>query len=86
MIIGRSHALSPPHPPPLLSKTEPKKPSSKPAVSKTGKKLSGFMKFSKENRELVKEQNPGIAFGQIGKKLGEMWRELDPAEKEKWNA
>jgi len=36
---------------------------------------------SKENREKVKAENPDITFGQIGKKLGEMWRALSDEEK-----
>jgi hypothetical protein len=39
------------------------------------------MLFSKENRAKVKEENPDITFGGIGKKLGEMWRELSEKEK-----
>ena len=42
------------------------------------------MLFSKEHRPKVKEENPDITFGQIGKKLGEMWRALSDAEKEKY--
>lgn len=40
------------------------------------------MKFSQEHRAKVKEENEGITFGQIGKKLGEMWRALADEEKE----
>jgi hypothetical protein len=40
------------------------------------------MKFSQEHRAQVKEENAGITFGQIGKKLGEMWRALSEKEKE----
>jgi hypothetical protein len=70
------------------SQAETKKaPKAAPAEkSKSGKKLTGFMKFSKDNREQVKTDNPGISFGQIGKRLGELWRELDAGEKEKYNA
>jgi hypothetical protein len=39
------------------------------------------MLFSKENRAKVKEENPDITFGGIGKKLGEMWRALSEKEK-----
>jgi len=46
------------------------------------KPLTGFMLFSKEHREKVKEDNPEITFGQIGKKLGAMWRELSDDEKQ----
>jgi HMG (high mobility group) box len=40
------------------------------------------MLFSKENRTKVKEENPEMTFGQIGKKLGEMWRALTDKEKQ----
>lgn len=47
-----------------------------------GKKaLTGFMLFSKEHRAKVKEENPDITFGGVGKKLGEMWRALSEKEK-----
>ena len=26
----------------------------------------------------VKEENPGLSFLDLGRKLGEMWREMDP--------
>ena len=42
--------------------------------------------FSKENRQKVKDENPDITFGQIGKKLGEMWRALSDKEKEEYKA
>eukprot|EP00980_Cylindrotheca_fusiformis_P013957 scaffold3625_cov82-Cylindrotheca_fusiformis.AAC.3 len=54
----------------------------KKGAGKKKKPLSGFMKFSQEHRAKVKEENEGISFGQIGKKLGEMWRELTDEEKE----
>eukprot|EP00339_Tiarina_fusa_P012017 CAMPEP_0117026092 /NCGR_PEP_ID=MMETSP0472-20121206/19206_1 /TAXON_ID=693140 ORGANISM="Tiarina fusus, Strain LIS" /NCGR_SAMPLE_ID=MMETSP0472 /ASSEMBLY_ACC=CAM_ASM_000603 /LENGTH=74 /DNA_ID=CAMNT_0004732983 /DNA_START=90 /DNA_END=314 /DNA_ORIENTATION=- len=59
---------------------KPKKKSTKKGGSK--KQLSGFMLFSKENRPKIKEDNPEITFGQIGKKLGEMWRALTDEEKQ----
>lgn len=40
------------------------------------------MLFSKEMRPKVKEDFPDLTFGGIGKKLGELWRELDADEKE----
>jgi hypothetical protein len=54
--------------------------------AKSKKPLSGFMLFSKENRAGIKEENPEITFGQIGKKLGEMWRALDDKEKESFKS
>ena len=37
---------------------------------------SAFMIFMNEHREQIKRDNPGIAFTDIAKKRGEMWREL----------
>ena len=52
--------------------------------AKKKRPLSGFMKFSQEHRAKVKEENPDITFGGIGKKLGEMWRALSDKEKESY--
>jgi len=48
------------------------------------KKLSGFMKFSKEQRPNIMKENPGIEFTQVGKKLGEKWRALSATEKARY--
>jgi len=48
------------------------------------KKLSGFMKFSKQERASVLKENPGIEFAGVGKKLGEKWRALWDAEKKRY--
>ena len=42
------------------------------------------MLFSKEHRPKLKEEEPDLTFGQIGKKLGEMWRALSDEEKEEY--
>lgn len=42
------------------------------------------MLFAKENRAQVKEDNPDITFGGIGKELGAMWRALTDKEKQAW--
>lgn len=55
-----------------LPKREPKPPAPK--------KLSGFMKFRLEHQARVKEENPDDSAGQIGKRLGEMWRSLSKEE------
>ena len=52
------------------------------AKSGSKKPLTGFMLFSKEHRAKVKEENPEITFGGVGKKLGEMWRALSDKEKQ----
>jgi structure-specific recognition protein 1 len=53
---------------------------------KSGKKraLSGFMKFSMKERASVLKENPGIAFGAVGKELGKRWAALSDAEKKKF--
>lgn len=33
--------------------------------------LSAYMFFANENRDIVRAENPGISFGQVGKLLGE---------------
>lgn len=40
------------------------------------------MFFSIATRPKVMEENPGIKFGDIGKKLGEAWKQLPEEEKE----
>eukprot|EP00547_Thalassionema_nitzschioides_P006348 CAMPEP_0194209820 /NCGR_PEP_ID=MMETSP0156-20130528/7813_1 /TAXON_ID=33649 /ORGANISM="Thalassionema nitzschioides, Strain L26-B" /LENGTH=74 /DNA_ID=CAMNT_0038937053 /DNA_START=162 /DNA_END=386 /DNA_ORIENTATION=- len=52
----------------------------------SGKKLSGFMLYSKEHRPKVKEENPDFKFGDIAKKLGSMWRALSEKEKEEYKS
>ncbi|GAX76261.1 hypothetical protein CEUSTIGMA_g3705.t1 [Chlamydomonas eustigma] len=46
--------------------------------------LSAFMYFSNEMRSKVKEENPGIAFGEVGKLLGERWKAATADEKAKF--
>ena len=48
------------------------------------KKLSGFMKFSKQERPNIMKENPGFEFTQVGKKLGEKWRALSDAQKKSY--
>lgn len=54
---------------------KPKKKKKDPNEPKRG--MSAFMFFANAKRASVKEDNPGIAFGEVGKKLGEMWKALD---------
>ncbi|KIW08349.1 uncharacterized protein PV09_01265 [Verruconis gallopava] len=44
--------------------------------------LSAYMFFANDNRDKVREENPGIKFGEVGKLLGEKWKELSAKEKE----
>lgn len=46
--------------------------------------LSGYMKFANAKRGEVKSTDPAMKFGEIGKRLGAMWRELSDEEKGTW--
>ncbi|RJE18329.1 hypothetical protein PHISCL_09341 [Aspergillus sclerotialis] len=43
--------------------------------------LSAYMFFANEQREKVREDNPGISFGQVGKMLGEKWKNLSDEDR-----
>ncbi|CAO3592934.1 unnamed protein product [Absidia cylindrospora] len=43
--------------------------------------LSAYMFFSQANRNKVKEENPDATFGQLGKILGQKWKEMSDEEK-----
>jgi len=48
--------------------------------------LSAYMFFANEQRDKVREDNPGIKFGEVGKKLGEQWKSLNDKQKEPYDA
>ncbi|KAG4393173.1 hypothetical protein AAZX31_03G028600 [Glycine max] len=48
--------------------------------------MSGFMFFSKLERENLKKTNPGISFTDVGRVLGEKWKKLSAEEKEPYEA
>lgn len=43
--------------------------------------LSAYMFFANENRDIVRAENPGISFGQVGRLLGEKWKALSADDK-----
>lgn len=45
------------------------------------KPLSAYMFYVKENRAKLVKDNPNLSFGEVGKRLGEMWASLTPDEK-----
>jgi len=49
------------------------------------RKLSAFIVFSNEMRPVLKEEEPDLSFGMVGKRLGEMWRGLSDRQKEDYN-
>lgn len=48
--------------------------------------LSAYMFFANEQRENVREENPGISFGQVGKILGERWKALNDKQRAPYEA
>ncbi|KAI9791764.1 MAG: Non-histone chromosomal protein 6 [Peltula sp. TS41687] len=48
--------------------------------------LSAYMFFANEQRENVREENPGITFGQVGKVLGERWKALNEKQRGPYEA
>ena len=48
------------------------------------RQLSPYINFCKKTRSKVVTENPDLTFGRVGRKLGEMWRELGEEEKKKY--
>ncbi|KAF7714393.1 Non-histone chromosomal protein 6 [Penicillium ucsense] len=48
--------------------------------------LSAYMFFANDNRDKVREENPGITFGQVGKMLGDKWKALSETERKPYDA
>jgi hypothetical protein len=44
------------------------------------------MFFANEQRENVRDENPGISFGQVGKILGERWKALNDKQRTPYEA
>lgn len=62
-------------------KGKAKKPRKKKDKNEPKRGLSAFMFFSQANREKVKQENPGIAFTEVAKVLGEKWKNVTADEK-----
>jgi hypothetical protein len=48
--------------------------------------LSAYMFFANEQRDNVREENPGVSFGQVGKILGERWKALSDKQRAPYEA
>eukprot|EP01117_Protostelium_nocturnum_P011167 TRINITY_DN4056_c0_g1_i1.p1 TRINITY_DN4056_c0_g1~~TRINITY_DN4056_c0_g1_i1.p1 ORF type:complete len:207 (+),score=87.30 TRINITY_DN4056_c0_g1_i1:111-731(+) len=46
--------------------------------------MSSFMFFANDKRAEVRTANPSLKITEVGRKLGEMWKELTPEEKKKY--
>ncbi|CCE86454.1 Piso0_004944 [Millerozyma farinosa CBS 7064] len=65
-----------------MSTTEKKRASRKKKDPDAPKRsLSAYMFFANENRDIVRAENPGISFGQVGKLLGEKWKAMSSEDK-----
>ncbi|QKX56815.1 uncharacterized protein TRUGW13939_03922 [Talaromyces rugulosus] len=62
-------------------KTKPRTEKRKKDPNAPKRGLSAYMFFANENRERVREENPGIAFGPLGRKLGEIWKSMDETDR-----
>ncbi|TIC93570.1 Non-histone chromosomal protein 6 [Colletotrichum higginsianum] len=65
-------------------KVDKKRAKKDPNAPKRG--LSAYMFFANEQRENVREENPGISFGQVGKILGERWKALNEKQRQPYEA
>lgn len=54
------------------------------AGSGSNKKPSAYINFCKQHRNLIKEETPGLTFGEVAKALGERWKSLGADEKVKY--
>ncbi|KAJ3212409.1 Non-histone chromosomal protein 6 [Entophlyctis luteolus] len=72
------------------SKAAKEKPAKAPRAKKDKnapkKALSAYLIFANENRARVRAANPDASFGQVGKLLGQEWKEISEAEKQKYVA
>jgi len=48
--------------------------------------LSAYMFFANDQRDNVREENPGISFGQVGKVLGDRWKALSEKQRQPYEA
>jgi len=53
--------------------------------NKPKRNMSAFFLYSNANRTRVKEENPGIAFGQVAKILSKEFKAIDDAERAKYD-
>ncbi|KAL2046360.1 hypothetical protein N7G274_001807 [Stereocaulon virgatum] len=61
-----------------------KKKTKDPNAPKRG--MSAYMFFAQAQRDNVREENPGIGFGQVGKVLGERWKALNDKQRQPYEA
>ncbi|CCK71495.1 high-mobility group nucleosome-binding protein KNAG_0H00800 [Huiozyma naganishii CBS 8797] len=72
----------------VMSTREPKKRVTRKKKDPNAPKrsMSAYMFFANENRDIVKSENPNATFGQLGKLLGEKWKNMSTEDKEPYDA
>ncbi|EIE21134.1 SSrecog-domain-containing protein [Coccomyxa subellipsoidea C-169] len=70
---------------PAPAKKDDKKKKAKKDPNAPKKALSAFMFFSSAKRDEVKKENPDISFGEVGKALGDKWKNISATEKAKYD-
>ncbi|GBG32408.1 High mobility group protein B1 [Hondaea fermentalgiana] len=53
--------------------------------NKPKRALTGFLFYSKERRPQLKEMFPDMGFGEMGKRLGEEWKNMSDDQKDPYN-
>jgi len=48
------------------------------------KSMSAYILYSNDVRDKVRQTNPGIAFGEVAKKISEQWKNITASEKKKF--
>ncbi|KAJ5722631.1 Non-histone chromosomal protein 6 [Penicillium malachiteum] len=70
---------------PTTRRAAPKKNSRKKDPNAPKRGLSAYMFFANDKRDSVREENPGISFGQVGKMLGDKWKALTESERKPYD-
>jgi hypothetical protein len=47
-------------------------------------RVTGYLLFSNEHRQSVREEKPELKFTELGRELGRMWQALSESEKNEW--
>ena len=55
-------------------------------TTKPKRELSPYIKYCKEQRPQIIQKDPKATFGEIGKMLGEQWKNMSAKDKEKYGA
>jgi len=46
--------------------------------------ITAYMFYAQDQRKVVNQERPDAKFGEVGKLIGEKWRQLSPEDKKKY--